>query len=100
MRECILEASTKGEGSTDSTTKGFVGVDVGDVRTGQGIALVQGAGSELRGEEARWLLLGQGKARGILRRGAKVGVKRPMWDVRFGDREGEKWIVGIDWSVL
>ena len=100
MREWILEVSTKGEGGTDSTFRGAVGMDVGDLRTGQGIVMALGTGPELHGEEARLLLLGQGRGGGELRRGGRVEIKRPVWDVQVGDGKGEKWMVGVDWRVL
>lgn len=52
-------------------------------------------------EQQRVLLAGQGGARGVsgvrVRVGSIVGIRMPMWDVELA---GEKWTVGVDWSVL
>ncbi|OAL57257.1 hypothetical protein IQ07DRAFT_31498 [Pyrenochaeta sp. DS3sAY3a] len=52
-------------------------------------------------ERQRLLLAGQGGARGVsgirVRAGSILGIRTPMWDV---DLAGEKWTVGVDWSVL
>jgi hypothetical protein len=51
--------------------------------------------------ETRVLLAGQGGARGaggiIIRSGARVGIRSPMWEV---DVQGETWVVGVDWVLL
>ncbi|KAF1941009.1 hypothetical protein EJ02DRAFT_435152 [Clathrospora elynae] len=51
--------------------------------------------------ETRFLLAGQGGARGTggvkIKTGCVIGLRAPMWHVHVGE---EKWVVGVDWVVL
>jgi hypothetical protein len=51
--------------------------------------------------QTRVLLAGQGGVRGaggvIIRSGARVGVRSPMWEV---DVRGDTWVVCVDWVLL
>ncbi|KAL9113039.1 MAG: hypothetical protein Q9187_007671, partial [Circinaria calcarea] len=100
VREWILELPTKSAASNDGTIEGGIRTDVRDVKVGQGLTMVRG--TEVGSKEEKWLLLGRGKGEGEVRRGGKVGIKKPVWDVNIesGDGEGERWKVGIDWSIL
>jgi len=68
---------------------------------GNGVQLVrtnEGGGTGERGKS--WVLMGQGKRcenDEVLARGIAVGVRRPIWDVRFGE---EDLSVAVEWSVV
>jgi hypothetical protein len=68
---------------------------------GNGVQLVRTNGGGVSGgREKSWVLMGQGKRcenDEVLARGIAVGVRRPIWDVRFGE---EDWSVAVEWSVV
>lgn len=49
------------------------------------------------GGTAKWILVASKRADVLVRKGDKLGVKRPTWDVQLGE---EKWNVGVEWKVL
>lgn len=59
---------------------------------GSGVVFVR-----VRGEASGWMLAGKGRRDGSIEVGCVIGVKEPSWEVEI---EGEKWRVGVEWSVL
>ena len=46
-------------------------------------------------EPRTWLLIGEGNH--IIKRGSRVGVKVPTWDIKIGE---QNYGVGLDWDML
>ncbi|KAI4112526.1 MAG: hypothetical protein LQ345_006335 [Seirophora villosa] len=49
---------------------------------------------EDQGEGVRWMFVGKGE--GVMKRGAVVGVRGPVWEVEV---QGKVWKVGVEWGV-
>ena len=73
---------------------------------GEGMTLLEGiAGSDMGLSKSKWILIGKPKirpgeemGRSGVSMGVNVGIKKPTWELICPG--GEKWQVGVEWTVM